>query len=423
MPARLGLVACLGALALDVGATATLAGAMGTANDLFPRWYGARAWLLSGLDPYSPAVDDGIRTAMGGAPGEALGAFVFGFVYPGYVALLLVPLAVLPFQLAATLWLLMAQAAIVGSAILVQRAIKVELRRRTASSSLAVIAAVLFPAALINLAFGQFAALVLLALAASWHLLAHGRLAWAGLALALALVKPSLALLPSAALLLWAARHRDRGGHLVRAWCIAVLCLGAASLLALPGWPVAFLRSSVQYAGVATAVSAAGLAARTVAEHLGEPGRQAVPILTVAIASVATLAVLAGWQASRRQAGDALAAGVLLGSWLVPPLYEWNSILLLIPLLKLADRAGHTFALFEPSPRGRSAFLVLGALAALGLALGATLVAIALRPSESRLIWPFLALAAWGLPALARYRGRKSATLRAGSSPSVATST
>ena len=92
-------------------ATAALARAMGPFNDLFPRWFGTRAWLLQGLDPYGAEVNDGIRAALGGAPGEALGAFVFGFVYPGYVALLLLPLALLPLPWAATLWLLLAQGA------------------------------------------------------------------------------------------------------------------------------------------------------------------------------------------------------------------------------------------------------------------------------------------------------------------------
>ena len=66
-----GLALVSAACIVDVVATWYLAAAMGTANDLFPRWYGARMWLLTGTDPFSSAVDDGIRAAMGGAPGAS----------------------------------------------------------------------------------------------------------------------------------------------------------------------------------------------------------------------------------------------------------------------------------------------------------------------------------------------------------------
>ena len=218
-----GLLLALAA-ALDVWATAALARAMGPANDLFPRWFGARAWLLEGSNPYAPAVDAGIRAAMGAAPGEALGAFVFGFVYPGYVALLLAPLALLPFGVAATVWLLLAQAATGGGAWLAWHAAG---RDRPdappARATPALLVALLFPASLYNLAFGQFAALVFAALAGAWYLVARpagaGRAAragrrgaWpAGALVALAAVKPSLALLPAGALLLWCLWRRRWG--------------------------------------------------------------------------------------------------------------------------------------------------------------------------------------------------------------------
>ena len=160
-----GLLLTLAA-ALDVWATAALARAMGPANDLFPRWFGARAWLLEGINPYAPAVDAGIRAAMGAAPGEALGAFVFGFVYPGYVALLLAPLALLPFGVAATVWLLLAQAATGGGAWLAWHAAgRDRPDAAPARATPALLVALLFPASLYNLAFGQFAALVFAALA------------------------------------------------------------------------------------------------------------------------------------------------------------------------------------------------------------------------------------------------------------------
>jgi hypothetical protein len=400
---------------------------MGPFSDLFPRWYGTRAWLLQGLDPYGAEVNDGIRAALGGAPGEALGAFVFGFVYPGYVALMLLPLALLPLPWAATLWLLLAQGATGLGAWMAWHGAGEG--ARPAPAVPAVVVAVLFPASLYNLVFGQFAALVFAALGGAWLLLSAPlptpsrsatprrgpwRDALAGALLALAFVKPSLALLPAGALLLWCGWQGRRGALLG-----AILTGGAlvaASVLALPGWPAAFWRSTADYAQVASATSAAGLVATLIQPLFGPAGGPAVEgpgVLIAATVVVALLAVAvtgAGWLVSPRRAGDALATGVLLGSWLVPPLYEWNSVLLLVPILGwLRRRHGAGLRL---------------ATAGLLLASALSLPVIVRWPSGSRVLWPALVLAAWGLVAWRRYRGHrgyrgtKRATLRASASPS-----
>jgi hypothetical protein len=451
------------AIALDVWATTLLAHAMGPANDLFPRWYGTRAWLLGGLDPYAPAVDEGIRRAMGGAPGEPLGAFVFGFVYPGYVALLLAPLALLPFSHAAPLWLLLAQAAIGTGAWCCWRAYELERRWPAATPLPALAAAVLFPASLVNLTFGQFAAIVFASVAGSWWLLVRHRPGWAGVVLALGLVKPSVALLPTAALLLWAARSGRpsyAGTRMLAAWLACAAALIVGSLLALPGWPQAFWRSTADYARVASASSAAGLLAAVLLRGTGwssalheylTPG-----LATGGISILAAAAVWAGWRtrcrsgqlgcgrperstpsADRCTAGHVLAAGALLGAWLVPPLYEWNSVLLLVPLLawlrslpgapaaplwgfprRLGWRGG---AVGSRAPEGGrrgcpgARPLTAGALIAASLL---TLPAIARWPSESRLVWPLLVLVGWALAGVRAYPGTKKTTRRAGTSPS-----
>jgi hypothetical protein len=414
---RVGALLLAVAAALDVWATASLARAMGPANDLFPRWFGTRAWLLEGLNPYAPAVDAGIRAAMGAAPGEALGAFVFGFVYPGYVALLLAPLALLPFEVAAAIWLLLAQVATGGGAWLAWRAAGRETPAAPARATPALLVAFLFPASLFNLAFGQFAALVFAALAGAWYLIPRGaagagtrRAVLAGALLAVAAVKPSLALLPAAALLLWCVGHGRRA--VLGGAALTFGLLVGSSLLLLPGWPADFWRSTLEYARVASATSAAGLVAGLLGRLTGAPeSAQPAPGPAVAVAVLAAAVAGAGWAASPRRAGDALAGGVLLGAWLVPPLYEWNSILLLLPLVGwLRSLAG-----------GRA---LLPATAAVLLA-GAATVPLLLRwPNETRALWPALVLGGWTATALVRrvgrYRGTKTATLRAGSSPSSA---
>jgi hypothetical protein len=376
------------ALLLDLWATASLAAAMGTANDLFPRWYGTRAWLLSGADPYGAAVTEGIRQAMGGAPGESLGAFVFGFVYPAYVALLLAPLAVLPFPVAATLWLLLAQLAMGAGAWLCWRASEREAGCPRAGTIPALLVTLFLPASLFNLIFGQFAALVFACLAGSWYLLLQRRPGWAGVLLSLAMVKPSVALLPVAALLLWCTRHRQ--WRTVATWLAGSSALVLASLAVFPGWPVAFWHSTAEYARVASATSAAGLVAGVLSRPTGSSagtGLAPQALLTGITAALAAAAVGVGWWRSGRRAGDALAAGTLLGAWLVPPLYEWNSVLLLVPLLSWLRRRGQGGS--RP-PWPAAAALVAGALLSIPL--------IARWPSESRALWPALALVLWSWP-------------------------
>jgi hypothetical protein len=231
--------------------------------------------------------------------------------------------------------------------------------------------------------------------------------------LALAAVKPSLALLPAGALLLWCARRRR--------WSVlwgaagAVALLAGTSLLLLPGWPADFWRSTADYARVARATSAAGLVAGLLARHAGGPDAVAPPALTAGVAALAVAAVCAGWVASPRRAGDALAGGVLLGAWLVPPLYEWNSVLLLLPLSGwLRSLAGARHPATRALPLAVAGVLLAGA---------ATVPLLLRWPYETRVLWPALVLAAWTATALVRrgrYRGVSTETLRAGSSPSPA---
>jgi alpha-1,2-mannosyltransferase len=399
---------------VDVVATSVLARMMGTANDLFPRWYGTRAWLLGGLNPYSPAVDDGIRQAMGGAPGEPLGAFVFGFVYPGYVALLLAPLALLPFPIAATLWLLLAQVAIGAGTVLAWRARAFEYDRPTRSAVPALLVAITFPASLANLVFGQFAALVYLCLALAWWLAAQRRDVLAGCILALAAVKPSLALLPAGLYLLWALHAGRRS--LLASWSATTALLAGASLLALPGWPGEFMRSTVDYARVASATSAAGLVASLVTSPVSTDGAANATrsVITAVTALLAVILIATGWRRSARRLGDALAAGILAGAWLVPPLYEWNSVLLLIPLLQWLTSA--------PERTGSRATRAIQVAALALCAANVAVLPLLLRwPYGSRALWPAVALVLWAVGS--HYFGTQKVTDRARSSPSLPVAT
>ena len=379
---RRGALLVAAAVALDAVACFALAGASGATNDLFPRWLATRLWLTAGQDLYSPATDTAIREAMGQPP---LGGdtFVFGFVYPAYVALLLVPLAILPFRAAATLWLMLTQLAAVGGALLCWRADERERRLLPRSPLPALVVAALLPATVMNVIFLQFSALALLGLALAWWLLARGAQARAGAALLLALVKPQLTILPAIGLTvqaLWLGWRRVVVAAGVGGAAIALL-----SMVAFPGWPERFLESTARYASVARPESVSSL--------LGGW------LVGVCVAG----AVAFVWWRSSRRVGDGLAATSLLSVWLVPPLYEWNSVLLLVAIVP---------ALRGTRTRGaRVCWMTVGALVA---ASALTLWAYTLWPSVSRAIWPSLALALYLV-----VFGSQSVTASA-ASPSVA---
>src|SRR5205085_4908759 len=88
----------------------------GQDTDLYPRWYGLRELLLHGRNPYGDDVSreiaaqiwffDGHVSAPGSGPATPLEA-IYGFLYPLPGALLLAPLALMPYAVAFTVWLLL----------------------------------------------------------------------------------------------------------------------------------------------------------------------------------------------------------------------------------------------------------------------------------------------------------------------------
>ena len=427
------------ALLLDIIATNRLAIALGPASDLFPRWVGARAWVIEHLDPYGAGVTSTVRSAMGEALGwdgtADSGAFAFGFVYPGYVALLLAPLAVLPFPVASTIWLLIAQASVVGTVWLVWHtphpiapdentlrlarpsmwpltdirfASPVRLHDANRGLVITIVLAILWPPVIYNLIFGQFAALATLAIATAGWATARHHDRFAGTILPISLVKPQLALIPvtlwvAGQVTLWfrpktpidlpspgrphvgreahegppnpglvsvriASGQRRQGGrtdtstwHGIDSFTVTVGAVGAASLVALPHWPGAFLNDLNGYAVTARATTTIGIIASVITS---QPIANAF-IQAILIGVVLTTVFLAPGPSARTR-HSLLPAGILISAWMVPPVYEWNHVvglLILVPLIRnrldapaRSDRTGELGMEGRPVPVTRHLF-------------------------------------------------------------------
>ncbi len=429
------------ALALDVWGTWQLGQRLGVHTDLFPRWYGTRAWVLEGRSIYDPEVKAGIFAAMhdrpprSDGPASELDDFAFGFTYPPYVALVIAPLAVLPLPVATTLWLLIGQASLLAACRLLtwfpdltpgpspmgrgsldsrfrgnderdggndgwqtpplhrsamERGPGGEARANPAARHFRwlVLVAVLWPPALANLLFGQFAVLVLFLLVAVRSLLLKERPFPAGVCLAAAIVKPQLVVL-ALPMLLVAAWGRPGWRRLWLGCLGGVGLLLAAGFAVAPDWVAAWGQEAVTYARVAAPVSTVGLLLRLT------PATNWTWLLTLLLQ--AAVIVLVAWHALRlvrQRPGGALpevaglvAPAVIATSLAIPPLYEWNSVLLLIPMAEALFTIRQRLALAQRPfwPVIMVVLLLSAATAPLALA----------YPNQSRVVWPLLVTAAW----------------------------
>ncbi len=309
----------------------------GNLSDLYPRWLGARELLLHHRNPYSAEVTREIQTGYYGRPldperadepGSDEPKDQQGFAYPVHVVFLLAPTVGLPFPVvqAGFRWLLV---------ILTLASVFLWLRvlRWWPSSTVTAI--------LIVLTFGSYAVvqgiklqqltLVVSALLAGCAAaLVAGYFALAGFLLALATIKPQLALPVASWLVLWALSDWRR--RQIFFWSVTLssaIFLGASEYV-LPGW-IGQFRDAVaayrQYTG----------GAGSLLDVL------ATPMLGKILAAVAVIAVaINGWRV-RFAAHDSVAFSTMLALVLVvtlvivPSFAPYNQILLLPAVFLIAD--------------------------------------------------------------------------------------
>ncbi len=226
----------------------------GNLSDLYPRWLGARELLLHRRNPYSPEVTREIQDGYYGRPLEPARIDdpkdQQGFAYPLYVVFLLAPTIGLPFPAvqAGFRWLLVILT--LASVLLWLRV----LRWRpgiTVAGILMVLTLGSYPA-MQGIMLQQLTLVVSVLLAGCAAALVGGNFVLAGFLLALATVKPQLALPMAGWLVVWAASDwRRRQGFLWSFGITTALLLSAAEFL-LPGWFGQFrdaVRAYRQYTG------------------------------------------------------------------------------------------------------------------------------------------------------------------------------
>jgi hypothetical protein len=156
----------------------------------------------------------------------------------------------------------------------------------------------------------------------------RNHLALAGIALALSTIKPQMVVLPLAWLLLWGMSAWPRRWPLLAGFGIALASLITLGELLLPGWPHLFLNGLLAYRNY---VATPSILSTVLGGSFG-----------LVVSGITVIGLLAfAWR--NRQADTASAgfirvlAAFLLGAALILPLmYPFNQVLLLLPAMMIA---------------------------------------------------------------------------------------
>jgi hypothetical protein len=303
----------------------------GNLSDLYPRWLGARELLLHHRDPYGPEVTREIQAGYYGRPLEPGRADdpkdQQGFAYPVHVVFLLAPTIGLPFPVVQTgfRWLLVILT--LASVFLWLRVLR--WRPGIAVTAILIVLTIGSYPAMQGIMLQQLTLVVSALLAGCAAALIGGNFALAGFLLALATIKPQLALPVAGWLVLWAASDgRGRRGFLLSFGITAAILL-AASEYVLPGWIGRFRDAIAAYR-----------------QYTGGAGSLldvlTTPVMGKIIATILVLAVaVTGWRL-RRVSHQSDAFSVMLALVLavtlviVPTFAPYNQVLLLPAVFLIA---------------------------------------------------------------------------------------
>jgi Glycosyltransferase family 87 len=221
----------------------------GNLSDFYPRWLGSRELLLNRRDPYSPEVTEEIQSGYYGRPLDPARPNdprdQQAFAYPVYVAFLLAPTINLPFAaVQETLrWLL---AGLTVLSVLLWLRV---LRWRPSwivGAIMVLLTLATFPAVQ-GIRLQQLSLLVAALIAGCIYLLTANLQILAGVLLALATIKPQLALPLAAWLMSWSGSRLHARWKFATSFVITFVALIMGGEILLPGWIHEFYAAILAY--------------------------------------------------------------------------------------------------------------------------------------------------------------------------------
>jgi len=306
----------------------------GNLSDLYPRWLGARELLLHGRDPYSPEVTREAQIGFFGRPldPDRPGGrnYQQGFYYPVYVVFFVAPTIRLPFEVVRKgfFWVLLGLTVV---------SIPLWLRvvgwpaPMWVQASLAIFTIGSLPVTQ-GLKLEQMTLLVAALVAVALALLVADRPIAAGVALALATIKPQLVWLLLLWLLIWTLADWRRRYRWAASFLLTMAMLWAASEWYLPHWVSRFWQAIREYRSYTGEMS-------VMDELMGAPWSRALEFLGFAVM------IGACWRDRRQAAKTNAFAGtlslVLATTVLIVPTYgPYNQVLLMPALLIMLKEGG-----------------------------------------------------------------------------------
>jgi len=306
----------------------------GNLSDLYPRWLGARELLLHGRNPYSNEITAEIQTGYYGRPLDPSlpndPKDQQAFAYPVYVIFVLSPAIKLPFNLVRFwfLWVL------VGLSVAAMWLWLQVLRWRLSFVGTFLCVVLLlgsFPEVQ-GIKLQQLSLLVAALLAAGTALVSAGQLFLGGALLALATIKPQLALPLIAWLLIWTASNWKVRWRFAAGFFAIMGLLLAASEFVLPGWLRMFWQAVREYRGYT--------GNQSILDQLADwglgPWGGSILAAIAAMASAALLWRVRTEAAASENFGRAIALVMALTILIIPMNSPYNQILLLPSILVLA---------------------------------------------------------------------------------------
>lgn len=208
----------------------------GNLSDLYPRWLGARELLLHHRNPYG---DDITREIQKGYYGRVLRRpddpeDQEAFAYPAYTVFLLAPLIGIPFHDVEIFFYCLLIAVTAASVVPWLSVLRWKLPPLTVAATAALLLGSV--PAVQGIKLEQLSPLVAAVLAAAAACVANGFLVCGGFLLALATIKPHLALPLAGWLLLWAFSDWKSRRRFVYAFAGLMAVLVVAAEIVLPGW-------------------------------------------------------------------------------------------------------------------------------------------------------------------------------------------
>jgi hypothetical protein len=300
-------------------------------GDLYPVWVGTGA-VLHSHDPYSKEISERIQLRVYGRRLTEYelehGRDQHRFAYPAYVAFVLAPLTLCSYNTARALACGIFAALIALSVLSWLRT--VGWRPPPAVLAWVTVIVLLSPITSRGLRLVQVGILAGFLLSIAALAVARSRLLLAGVLLAAASIKPQLALLPTAWLILWSLSSLGKRWHLLLGLVLALVALIACSAALVPQWIPHFLAGLTAYRHYTGAPSAFDAI-------FGRPW-SAVPTALVFV----TFAMLA-WKsrfadASTQEYVLALTLALAATVWAVPTNFDPYNQLLSLPLVFLLGR-------------------------------------------------------------------------------------